>query len=61
MPTADDIAAQKRQADEHKRQADALAAQQKEILRKQIGDLDKHIAATQGQRSRAASDLSKLG
>lgn len=57
---AQDLVEKKRLAEEQARQAAAMMAQQKDLLRKSVAELDKQIAALQAQRSRAASDLSKL-
>lgn len=60
-PTADELAAQKKQAEEQKRAADKMIADQKALLRNQIADYDKQMASIRTLRSKAASDLSKLG
>ena len=61
MPTADDIAAQLKQAEEQKKQAEELRNKQKEILRTEMADLDGQMAKMREQRARAAADLAKLG
>lgn len=58
--TAEDIAAQKKMGEDQVRAASAMASKHKELLRKQISDLDTQIAALQMQRSKASSDLGKL-
>lgn len=59
--TATDLAAQKRQVDEQKRLTDKLILDQKDMLRKNIANIDSNIAELQTQRSHAQSDLSRLG
>ncbi|TSC78621.1 MAG: hypothetical protein G01um101425_1023 [Candidatus Peregrinibacteria bacterium Gr01-1014_25] len=61
MTTAQDLAKQKKIAEEQKRQAETLIVKHRDLLRQQIAEIDKQIATLQTQRSKAASDLSALG
>lgn len=58
--TASDLNTQKKQAEEQMRLAEKLIVEQKDMLRKNIAQIDKSISELQSQRSRAQSDLSKL-
>ncbi len=61
MPTAADLTKQKKQAHEQQRQTEHLIVKQKELLRKEVSDIDASISALHGQRSKAAAELSRLG
>ncbi len=59
-PTAGELEAQMKQAEEQKRAAEKMINDQKQMLRTQIANYDKEIASMRSLRSKAASDLSRL-
>jgi hypothetical protein len=61
MPTAQDLANQKREAERQVREVNEMRLKQKRLLSEQITDYDRQIAALQALRSKTASDLSTLG
>jgi hypothetical protein len=61
MPTAQDLANQKREAERQVREVNEMRQKQKRLLSEQITDYDRQIAALQTLRSKTASDLSTLG
>ncbi|MEK7563056.1 MAG: hypothetical protein AAB544_01555 [Patescibacteria group bacterium] len=54
------IAHQKKEAQDHLKAIDETARRQREILRKQIADLDRQLLDLRRMRDQAQSDLSKL-
>ncbi|NOS66995.1 MAG: hypothetical protein HOO67_01345 [Candidatus Peribacteraceae bacterium] len=57
MPTAQDLAAQKRDAAAHQQKTEQLISKEKDLRRQQVTELDRQIAALQSQRSKAAAGL----
>ena len=55
MPTAQDLANQKREAAAHQQQTESLIAKEKDLRRQQVSQIDKQIAALHVQRSKASS------
>ena len=60
MPIADDIVQEKKNAEASKRQADKHALAQKDLIRRQVADLEKQISDLQALKSKANAELSKL-
>ena len=55
MPTAQDLATQKREAAAHQQKTQELISKEKELRRQQVTQIDKQIAELQAQRSKALS------
>ena len=55
MPTAQDLATQKREAAAHQQKTQELIAKEKEVRRLQVTQIDKQIAELQAQKTKAQS------
>jgi|CXWL01.1.fsa_nt_gi hypothetical protein len=60
MATADTLAKQMKESEQHEKETRQLIVKEKELLRTELADIDRHVAAMHGRRSKVASDLSKL-
>lgn len=59
-PDAKDLKEQIKMAEQHKKDAQKLIAEEKKMLKKQMAEHDKHIADLKKEKNTAATALNKL-
>ena len=57
MPTAQDLADQKKEAIAHQQKTQQLMTKEKDLRRQQIAELDRQIAVLREQRNKASASL----